>query len=694
MPTIEINDKEEPLTQKSQSVDSGKPQARSNSSHSPQLHDLHDVAATFVEDTGTEDALFNTLDSTAGPGFLSALTGVDAGGIHFAGLGSTLELTHSSLQIQMKSNRLEQALSQLLCAWGLVLSCGLVYRGDGVSTSVLSPDLIKVEACRSRLKHATSVLVFTILKVSDAVHSSDTDSRAPTMQGFIEVLFSLVPLDSLRQSHLSAVSMLANGIMNTMSKRCLSKHEIFAAVKKENHTLQSLIEYFSNVAKDLNEISELLDNAIDLLESTYSLQPVCTTSTVFHTPALLTSNSAQSGDCVSSLKSCLSPACDVLVKVSALLQQDVRLCQRIIKKRLRKACHGSNLQGRETSVLCNGVTTCLNEALVALQYTHAQVRCVFDNKLQKSSVEEDGNPITSILKEDSKISKLTLKLEQYDIQGAMEYAHSLLGHHDVTGTTSSTVSMSASRDIRDALLFLAQTMAAFFCEQGPAITMPAVTSGLHSEHVMVLSRNEISKAIQNVAVSEFWTADRALELLLLSHSWEEACDFLKKLGDWKKAFLLSTIIVHHSRLLNAARKTYVPLKRFAHQVAMDGILSTLGLKLKTKSKPSVGESVANSSVDKLDRPVSRSKVISVSELSSSQLQKKDVIRFITESLRACAFAELDSVLLTISTSVVTEIAHCCKQLSTEVPAAVYLPAPPLFCPQPALQDEVSSYTHV
>lgn len=694
LPTIEANDRDEAIAQRSLSVDSGRPQAGGIVSHSLQLQSLHDVATSFVEDTATEDVLCSTLDSTAGPGFLSAMTGVDAGGIHFAGLGSTLELTRSSLQVQMESNKLEQALSLLLCGSGLLLSCGLLYPGDGISTLVRSLDLVAVESCQSRLKRANSILISTVLEVVDVLYMSDEESGTTTVQGFLEVLFSLVPLDSLQQSHLSTVAMLANGILITMSKGCLSKHETFAAVKKENHTLQTLIEYFSNVAKDLNEISELLDNTIALLENTYSLQPVSTTSSVFHTPALLTSNSAHNGDCVSSLMSCLSPSCDTLVKVSALLQQDVKVCQNIIKKRLRKACQGSNLQSREMGVLCNKVTTCLNEALVALQHTHAQVRCIINNKLLKSGVNKDGNPITSVLQEDSKISKLRVKLEQYDIQGAMEYTHSLLGQHDTdaAGTSFDSSSIVSSKEIRDVVLFLAQTMSAFFCEQAPVITVPVITDTLYSEHVMVLSRNEISKAIRNVAVSELWTVDHTLELLLLSHSWIEACEFLKKLGDWKKAFSLAAIVVHHSRLLNAARKTYAPLKRFAHQLATDGILATLGLKI--NSGFSVREPVA-----KLDSSVlvSKSRLISVPDLGSSRLLNKDVVHFITETLRACAFAELDSVLLTISTSVVMEITHWCKQLSTEVPVSVYLPAPPLFCPQPTVQDEVClercSYTH-
>lgn len=641
---------------------------------SAQLHNLQEFTATFEEDTIMEE----TLESSGGPDFFSKITGADAGEIYFAGLGSTLELTS---QTQVRVQDVRKALPLLLCGWGLLLSSGCVYPGDGIQKSIP----FAVEACQSMLLKATNLLISTVVSAIDTLCKDGAVETTPTISNFVEMLLSLVPLDSLKQGYLNTVTILTNGILSTMSRECVREHSTF---KDKTHSLKAMAEYFKSATWTMDQISDILDNVVALLETTYSQLPVNNHSLLFYAPGSFAPTSLPAKFCLA--RSSLSPAYNTLASVLSLLSQDTKTARRIIKKKSKKASHTSCQESKEIIVLCNNVTTCLNNTVVALQYLNGQVRYELEKQAEKPSSYKDSNPITSPLQEDSKISQLASKLAQCDITGALEYAHILIKDYNIfLGHTVSTSSLTVSIDSKEAILLLARVMVDYFCEEGPVLE---VSVAAPFKHFIVLKRQELLKSLCQEDVSESWNVDFTLQLLLITHSWREACDFLLKLGDWKKVFLLAVVVCHHSQLMTMSKEEeYAQLKQFVHHVVEGVVFEALGLNIKNGSIYIRNGQPSGHSAEGHCSTVNHRLVYNSRHKPSGSLQPldKETISFVSETLKVCAFADIDSVLLTISAAIVSEIAHCCKQLSAEVPSAIFLPGPPLFCPQPAVEKEVN-----
>ena len=622
-----------------------------SSSHSQtkslQLQSLHDIAASFSDTTGLGDTLGSSVGSTPhNGGYMPALSGVEGGGIHFAGLGSTLQFPTPSSD---GSVQLSTAMAYLLSAWGMLLTCGVTMPGDGVPVQG-NPGELDSKLCS--LEDITSVLLLSILKVLELLRERAKDTHAKeSLRYFIRSLLSVVPFDTLSQRHLSTVTTLANRVLTEELQKCLKKHHSL----KENLTQQAWIEYINSMNRTVSEASDLLDTIIAFMEYTYDYTAMNRRGNCFFTPSFLqTDNTDQHRDTGSRLHT-LFPAGSLLAKVSQVFQEDINKCEQTVKQQISQAVSESRLHTREMNVLYNQLTKCLNKALVTLQYAQTQARWILPTH---------GNPVTSNLFKSHKVQKLVSKIEAYDIIGALEYVHSLVNYSEAVSLDHSSLKLSTSA--RTVVHLFCQVMASFFCDKAPFITI-----SLNPFHQLSLSRAKLSKAAQNEALLNFWTPDHVLELLQISQFWLEACTFLQMLGEWKKAFFLSSIFVLHSKLTRIKKQQHALLKKLAQSIATENLLQCIGLKFITpfsKTDPK--------------------RLSCLPGLSESHLMRRDIISFVPECLRVCAQAEMDSVLLTVVASLVSEIAHCCREMCVEVPSGLYLPAPPLFCPQPATQKEV------
>ena len=585
-----------------------------------------DVAASFSESTGMGDTFANSVDTSAIGGYMPALTGVDIGGIHFAGLGSTLEFP---APVGSPDLHFEDAVANLLCAWGLVLTC---------VPTVITSNSSSLQSSQTDMTNATILLIRSILDVLQIQNDAVV---------FIDVLFSLLPFDSIAQSHLSTTATLANGILVARLTRF---YNTLLPLKQEN----KMIDYVNIMDNNISEISDLLDSLTAIIENTYSLRPINDGSNCFYSPNFLGNRSRN--HLASAIISALAPTCFWLLKVSQRFHQDVNTCEQIVKKQITSAVAENRFQATEMSVLYNKLSECLNSALVTIQYVNTQIRWISSTQTQI------GNPITSNFpKKRRKVCVLISKLERYDIQGALLYVHSLVNYSEAV--ESELVPFKLSKRVKRVILVLCKIMTSFFCEGAPFILIPSYEA--------ILCRTKLSIAVQNDPVMKFWTVDHTLELLIISQFWIEACSFLQKVGDWKKAFLLATVIVRHSRLMRLKKIEYAELKMLSHQLAVENVLHMIGFQFQFSTAAP-----------------SNLRLSCLPGLNDSHLQQTSIISFVSDCLRVCAYAKLDGLLLTLVSSLVSEMTHCCKALPLEAPSAIYLPAPPLFCPQPAVPTEV------
>ena len=197
-----------------------------------------------------------------------------------------------------------------------------------------------------------------------------------------------------------------------------------------------------------------------------------------------------------------------------------------------------------------------------------------------------------------------------------------------------------------------------------------------------LERSQVVQAIRDQELSKTWTVDFALELALLGGLWEEACKFVADLGEWRKAILLAMAYLNHRKRLmqrqtdsETAEFDLARLMGLAHKLALCSIANLLGLKV-CEDKVTVLKQGGG----QLD-------------VHSPQHCTEEVFHSITGTLQVCAAGGLDSVLVKLVVSLTRAVNSCSMQLPQTVHSSVYLPAPPLYCPQPSIPEEVSIFVH-
>ncbi len=618
---------------------------------------LHHVAANVAEDKEFDDSFASSLGTSLAAGYMPALSEVDEGGLQFAGLGSTLEFSTS---VSNSDFQLEDAVTSLLCAWGLVFTCDIAMPGDGIS-KVIDSNHSSSQSNQAEMSNTTLLLTrstFDLFKILQ--DKKDVASEIANANVFVGIIFSLLPLNSIAQSHLCTAAALANGILVIKLTKLLQS--FLPPVHVQRMEMRPFIDYVNSMSTGMSEISDLLDSMTAIIEHTYGMGPVSNKSNCFYVPFSLKNRVENQ---LTSTTSALVPASSLLLQLSQRFHQDVNAREQIVKRQIASTIADSNLQNREMSLLYNELSECLNNALVTIQYANTQIRWI-------SNQDKTCNSITSNLPNQRKVNKFVSMLEQYDLVGIFEYVHSLINYKQVV--TSHFIPSKLPKRVKSVFILLCQIMTWYFCNETPSITLSS-----HMPEEVTIFRKKISEVAQNKCLSQFWTVDHTLELLVASQNWLKACSFLQKIGDWKKMFLLATVVVHHSRSMRLRTAEYIELKNLSYHLAIEKVLYGIGLKMSLVAKGDGSEVPRISCIS------------SLSDSQDSHLQRQDVIKFVSDFLTVCAHAKLDSVLLTCVCSVVAELTLCCQKFPLEVPSAIYLPSPPLFCPQPAVAKEVSYF---
>ncbi|XP_035990365.1 LOW QUALITY PROTEIN: ciliogenesis and planar polarity effector 1 [Fundulus heteroclitus] len=224
---------------------------------------------------------------------------------------------------------------------------------------------------------------------------------------------------------------------------------------------------------------------------------------------------------------------------------------------------------------------------------------------------------------------------------------------------------------------LGRFMASYFTNQ-PLFIPPAhnvaVLPPLHLPHasgigrLVPLCQEEVAKAVRQQHLSEVWTVDYAQDLLLVGGVLPEAVWLASHLGDWKTAVTLSlaytTYCAKHFDFTQLRRRDFLLPTEFQPESIFQAELRGL-LGSKTDSRQWSDKDGADCFTDPL-------------EGEDWELLRASV----HDILKASAMAGVDVMSFPLS-ALLEKAKDACSLLPTLVPAEVYLPSPPLYCPQPS-----------
>ena len=659
-------------------------------------------------------------------GFLdNYLRNLDAGHIEFAGKntgGASLDAI-SALTNKRCDYALRLALSYLQAATGLLLSCNPFVPCRGALPSSRSPDFEEVETSKLELHRLSNLLISTISKVllqaslRSAFSCMSVSSEMILLShDFIASLLKLISLDRIYQDHMVLSLSLANAVFITFLSGLAEKHYDFERLDKNDYTVVSLLEYACFVDKGVYDFLNLLEDVVQVILSTYEVHPSLFEEVSRSPPH----SSSQSSNCMVYLGSALKAA----LKLTASLLKDMKLCCQFFSSARyspRSKHHYSHLSNE--SMVCT-LRNSTNNAISTLKSLQHYIHCLFKScsyqcsyySARKVSTLSNGKPITHSPTASNKRKRLLKSLLQYDLQTAMELVSECLkeymdvegvgeGEEDkVAGGSREVVSPSLSdakvADIlspsnawsqtglttsglvriesnSDRLLFgiLGDLMALYFTNQK---LMLSLTKSDHcsAARQVELSRTKVVERLKDGDICELWTVERTLSFLLLADKWERACDFVIDLGEWKKAFVLSSItFFHHQLLLEDANDCgATPHGYFfdlSCHLALTHILEVVGRIFKKQDRERFWKY-------DLDRAGS----------STFYTSLRAGENFLCETFRVCVKMRLEKVLLSTAHHYINELVEVCSSLSIRVHAGFYLPAPPLYCTQPAITEVV------
>ncbi|KAM7392880.1 hypothetical protein PAMA_007814 [Pampus argenteus] len=298
------------------------------------------------------------------------------------------------------------------------------------------------------------------------------------------------------------------------------------------------------------------------------------------------------------------------------------------------------------------------------------------------------------------LALLYSQLSQYHLREAQElgdHMARLILHraaHQQDSTTCITDSLpcpSLPIDLHnDTVCAVIQTlgrfMAAYFTNQ-PLYILPAHNVGvlppLHLPHapsvgrMVPLCQEEVARAVRRQQLSEVWTVDYAQDLLLLGGLLPETVWLAYHLGDWKTAASLSLAYTsycsgHFDFTRFRRRELHLPTVLEPESIFQAELKCLFGSK--ADSQESRDEDSVKSFTDPLEE------------------EDWDLLQVsIQEILKASVMAGVN-VMSSPMSSLLDTAKNLCSCLPALVPNGLYLPSPPLYCPQPSpnTQDPIGT----
>nr|XP_009942042.1 PREDICTED: uncharacterized protein C5orf42 homolog [Opisthocomus hoazin] len=226
---------------------------------------------------------------------------------------------------------------------------------------------------------------------------------------------------------------------------------------------------------------------------------------------------------------------------------------------------------------------------------------------------------------------------------------------------------------------MARFMAAYFTNQLLYIFPPHNVDILHPLHIqqdlspriIPLQHCLVTRAVRDQNLSSVWTAEYALDLLLVGGLIPEAVWLTHRLGDWKLSVSIGVAYQLYcqnsdefSRLKNT--ECHLPLSLSPMQTFQEKLQSLLGQPVTSETSGWIKYKQFTDPIEEEDANV--------------------LYNSVQELLKAAVMADADIVSETFQL-LMDSAKDLGRKLYGLVPEGLYLPAPPLYCPQPASLSE-------
>ncbi|XP_059272300.1 ciliogenesis and planar polarity effector 1 [Mustela nigripes] len=227
---------------------------------------------------------------------------------------------------------------------------------------------------------------------------------------------------------------------------------------------------------------------------------------------------------------------------------------------------------------------------------------------------------------------------------------------------------------------MARFMAAYFANQLLYILPPHNVNDLPPLHVKTeyslrlipLQHSKVASVVRDQNLSDVWTVEYAFELLLIGGLVPEAVWLAHKLGDWKTSVSVGVAFQlfckHDSNFIRSNKKGLnLPINLTPAQIFQEKLQCFLGRPASSEAKNEMG-SRHKQFTDPIEEDVNL------------------LFGSVQEVLKAAVMADAD-VLSETFQLLVNSAKDFSRRLWGLVPVGLYLPAPPLYCPQPAVLSE-------
>uniref|UniRef100_G3RH70 Ciliosis and planar polarity effector complex subunit 1 n=1 Tax=Gorilla gorilla gorilla TaxID=9595 RepID=G3RH70_GORGO len=228
---------------------------------------------------------------------------------------------------------------------------------------------------------------------------------------------------------------------------------------------------------------------------------------------------------------------------------------------------------------------------------------------------------------------------------------------------------------------MARFMAAYFTNQQLCILPPHHVNVLPPLHIKTeqsfrlipLQHSKVASVVRDQNLSNVWTVEYALELLFIGGLVPEAVWLAYKLGDWKTSVSIGVAFQlfckHDSNFMRSKKKSLnLPLRMTPAQIFQEKLQCFLGQPTSLEAKNEMG-----SKYKQFTDPI---------EEEDANL----LFGSVQEVLKASVMADADILSETFQL-LIDSAKDFSKRLWGLVPFGLYLPAPPLYCPQPAILSE-------
>uniref|UniRef100_A0A8D1YDM7 Ciliogenesis and planar polarity effector 1 n=1 Tax=Sus scrofa TaxID=9823 RepID=A0A8D1YDM7_PIG len=263
------------------------------------------------------------------------------------------------------------------------------------------------------------------------------------------------------------------------------------------------------------------------------------------------------------------------------------------------------------------------------------------------------------------------------VREILKWSHLPVKENEDCSVTGSVRPEVAGRVVQS----MARFMAAYFTNQPLCILPPHNVNVLPPLHIKTeqsfrlipLCQSKVASAVREQNLSNVWTVEYALELLLIGGLVPEAAWLAHKLGDWKTSVSIGVAFQlfckHHSNFTRSKKKGLtLPLNVTPAHIFQEKLQCFLGQPASLEAKNEMG-----SKYKQFTDPI---------EEEDADL----LFGSVQEVLKAAVMADADILSETFQL-LLNSAKDFSKRLWGLVPVGLYLPAPPLYCPQPAVLSE-------